>query len=393
MKSVYPFLLVASLILSLSACGTEEKKAAEEQTASPKSPYIVWTDAQLKQSKLEWGQAQEHELENSIKLGAYSRLPEGAKASLSVELPGKLLSIRKQEGQYVQKGEAILQIESLGYQQLLLEKSQLERQIAEAEQALFYLEKALQRQEALAKEQINSGKALEQAQLEVNKAKASLDGMKKELNIRQNQLNQFSSAQAGHYWLQAPISGYISELNLSLGQSLSAGQPLLSIVDNKKMQAELEVFEKDWPLLEEDQKVELSLAGPMGKRALSAKVLRLGQAFGANKKSISVRLALDSLPFNLVEGLYMDAKLHLGHQKALVLPATAVYQLGEQAYFYALAKTENGQYFFEALPLVDAQQYDDFYYSPNISQQLKGRPVVLQGAYYLGASSNKEEGE
>ncbi len=60
--------------------------------------------------------------------------------------------------------------------------------------------------------------------------------------------------------LYAPISGYVTEVNVNLGKYVSPTDVMFEIVDTEHLHAELTVFERDVPRLKIGQKVRFILS-------------------------------------------------------------------------------------------------------------------------------------
>src|SRR6202008_2943581 len=111
-----------------------------------------------------------------------------------------------------------------------------------------FLDTDYKRQQQLALEKINSEKPLQEAkskyfillaQVKGLKARISMLGINTESLTAENLQSAVS--------LRSPISGYVTQVNASIGQYISPNEKLFEIVDTRHLHAELMVFEQDIP--------------------------------------------------------------------------------------------------------------------------------------------------
>ncbi|MBK7652173.1 MAG: efflux RND transporter periplasmic adaptor subunit [Flammeovirgaceae bacterium] len=113
-----------------------------------------------------------------------------------------------------------------------------------------FLETEYQRQQELAKENVNAQKTLQQSKSDFLSISAKVNGLKKKLEM----INiPFASLEKGDIHstinIYAPISGYVTKILVSIGAYVNPSDQMFEIVDTKHLHAELEVFEQDVPKL------------------------------------------------------------------------------------------------------------------------------------------------
>lgn len=134
---------------------------------------------------------------------------------------GQLISVNVKEGDYVQKGQVIAQMDPRDYQlQLNATKAEYDQIKADCERVI-----------ALYKE----GNTTAQ---NYDKARYGLDQITQKLNNHRNQLNDTK--------LKSPISGYVQSKLHEAGETVGAGMPVVSIFGNNGIEVEIEMPAADF---------------------------------------------------------------------------------------------------------------------------------------------------
>ena len=235
-------ILTLLLLVLISACGSSDPAEVEkEEHSDSKNKEVELNQAQYDASNIQLGDFELKNLSAVINANGYTKLPPQNQADVSVLVAGLIKKINIIEGQFVKQGQTLAVIESMEFTKIqeayLTSKSNLE---------LMQLE--YERQKTLNEGYANSKKALQKAKSEYEIEKARYNSLKKQMNT----LNLSSSENATSTMeIKAPISGYVTDINIKIGTNAEPGQTLFSIVDNSKMHVDLLVYEKD---LQKDRK-------------------------------------------------------------------------------------------------------------------------------------------
>ena len=141
-------------------------------------------------------------------------------ATLSSQLPGAIVGLHVKAGDSVRAGQVLMQIDARAAQQQVvgstaqLEAAQVAQRVAASE---------LERQKQLFQKQVISQAALDRAQAQWESAQA-------QVHTAQAQ-TQAAKTQTGFFVIQAPFSGVVSELPVTLGDMAMPGRPLLVMHD------------------------------------------------------------------------------------------------------------------------------------------------------------------
>src|SRR5690606_16990108 len=128
--------------------------------------------------------------------------------------------------------------------------------------------------------------------------RARVEGLKARLaiiNIEPEKLTDGNIRKTIH--LYSPIAGYVTDVNVNLGQFVNATDELFKIVDTGHLHAELYVFEQDIPHLKVNQRVAFTLINENKTRM--AHVYLIGREINA-ERTIRVHCHLDEEDKNLL---------------------------------------------------------------------------------------------
>jgi len=134
---------------------------------------------------------------------------------------GPVLQIPVKDNQPVKKGDLLFEIDPSTYQ-AALDETQADLQKAEAE--LVQATQELQRQEELFKKNVTDKRDLQNAQDSYSAANANVASLKAEVQTAQLNL--------GYTKVYAPVDGFLTNVDVSPGTYVDAGQQLLALVDS-----------------------------------------------------------------------------------------------------------------------------------------------------------------
>ena len=408
--SIIYIILGAALLVGLIfyfKSGDPEKEQQEEEHHAEENPSegtvkeVELNEAQYQASEIVLGTFEMKNLSEVINTSGYTKLPPQNQADVSVFISGIVKSIKAIEGQYVKKGQTLATIESMEFTRLqeayLTSKSNLELLSSEYE-----------RQKTLNEENINSKKALQKAKSEYEIEKARFASLKKQMNT----LNlSGSGSTVSTMSVTAPISGYITEVNVNIGTNAEPGKPLFSIVDNSKMHVDLLVYEKDLQKVKTGQTVNFILTN-QDNTEIKGKIFSIGKAFENETKSVAVHADILNDKQMLIPDMYVNALIDVGFHKVQSLPAEAIVKADGREFIFVLEE-ENGtesheesredheehdhaeegkSYHFKRIEVKTGTSQLGFIQVKVLQPIEADAKIVLKGAYYIQSHLLKSEG-
>ncbi|NDV56323.1 efflux RND transporter periplasmic adaptor subunit [Parabacteroides sp. 52] len=223
-------------------------------------------------------------------------------ASVTLSIDGIVKNTSLLPGKYVRKGELLATLENPEF--INLQQNYLDA-FAQCE----YLETEYKRQEILAKEEAASQKKFQQS-------KADYLSMKSRKDAAAAQLTMLGvSPQALHtkgilslLEVQAPISGYISNLQMNIGKHIAAGEALCEIIDKSNTLIKLTAYEKDLNKIKVGNSIEFRVNG-MGDEKFGGEIISVGQSVDNINRSLEVYAKVMENNELFRPGMYINARI------------------------------------------------------------------------------------
>jgi membrane fusion protein, heavy metal efflux system len=301
--------------------------------------------------------------------------------TISPPMGGFVKSTKLLQGMKVKEGEVIATLEHQDY-------IQLQQDYLDNISKLEYLEAEYDRQQQLAQENVNSQKALQQARSNFESARATADGLRAKLGM----LNIDPGDIARHgirsrIELYAPVSGFVTEVNVNLGEYVANTDVMFRIVNMEHLHAELQVYEKDIRLVRAGQKVSFTLAHETSPR--TATVYLVGKEI-SKERTVRVHCHLDQEDESLLPGMYVTARIETNAEEGNVIPLNSIVSFeGEHAIF-----VKRGRRQFELILVKTGNSSNDSIIIRHAPGLHPGDSIVTDGAFeLLGMLKNNAEAD
>jgi len=218
-----------------------------------------------------------------------------------------------------------------------------------------------------------------EALLEAAQSKVELSGAAYSARLRQ--LDSQADAN-GQVTILAPIAGVVSDREATLGEGFEeAGRPIMTIVDDRKVLATANIYEKDINRVRIGQQVNLKVAGLPPNVTFQGRVTTIGTVIG-EARVVSVKAEISNLNGQLKSGMFAEMQVLTDKASApvLAIPSMAIVEVQGKNVVYV----QNGNSFqptevklgMTAGELVEVE-----------SGLFEGDRIVTQGAPLLYAQS------
>ncbi len=297
MKAIY--ITVATLLLMMG-CSNPKNEQSEKITdtkpdteqVEPETRDTVKVDAITSATSL---------AKDAAFNGTFVLSPQ-RQASVTLSIDGIVKNTSLLPGKYVRKGELLATLENPEF--INLQQNYLDA-FAQCE----YLETEYKRQEILAKEEAASQKKFQQS-------KADYLSMKSRKDAAAAQLTMLGvSPQVLHtkgivslLEVRAPISGYISNLQMNIGKHITAGEALCEIIDKSNTLIKLTAYEKDLNKIKIGNRIEFRVNG-MGDEKFAGEIISVGQSVDNINRSLEVYAKVIENNELFRSGMYINARI------------------------------------------------------------------------------------
>ncbi|MCS6929860.1 MAG: efflux RND transporter periplasmic adaptor subunit [Saprospiraceae bacterium] len=233
--------------------------------------------------------------------------------SVTSKMPGVLTRILVKNGEYVQKGQLLAQLDD---EVMLKSMAELELQLKTA-QDLY------ERQKALWEQRIGT-------EVQYIQAKANKDALEQRLATTREQWHQTR--------IYAPISGTVDQVLLKVGQAISPGVPLCQIVNLSQLKVSGEVPENYAAAVKRGDPVQLYF--PDLNEEVTSRITYVSPTISPTNRTFTVEAALPERNKSYRANMIAVMKIaDYVNPKAIVLPVNLIYQEGDgQNYVFVAEK-------------------------------------------------------
>jgi cobalt-zinc-cadmium efflux system membrane fusion protein len=370
----YNIILIAATILLGVACDNKNQpEVTETSIDSTAKETIVLSSTQFNNAGIVLAKPISQNINQKIKANGKLDVPPQNLVSISASYGGFLKSTRLLEGMHVHKGEVIAQMEHPDY-------IQLQQDYLENKSTLTYLKNEFDRQQELAKEEVNSKKTLQKAITDFEVMQARVNGLRAKLELINIDLAKLEKgAMQKVVALTSPINGYVTKVNVNIGAFVTANTILFEIVDTEHLHAEISVFEKDIHHIKIGQKVAFTLANENQERV--AKVHLIGREI-SDDRTVRVHCHLNQEDKDLLPGMYLTAYIDVKASTNNTLPSNAFVDFEGKTYVFLLSEKLNDSYAFTRIE-VDKIGEENGFTAFTSTQDLNNKNIVTEGAYKL----------
>lgn len=326
--TIIKFFASVILIALLCSCGNnqaetsakiesakEEVKTERNEEVEPKVTSL--TEEQIKAVGIQFGIIEQKELTATLKVNGALRVPNNDKANATSLYGGAIKSINVQLGDYVRKGQVIATITNPQF-------IQLQEEYLSTASKITFAEQELARQKEL-----NSGKAgalknLQSASADLSALRTRRASLQQQIQLMGiNPANLTNEKLVSSLLVTSPISGTISNVMAKIGSYVDVSSPVAEIVDNGQLHLDLNVFEKDLPMLRVGQTIHFRITNNAGED-YNAKVYSVGASFENDSKSIPVHATVQGNKKGLIDGMNITAIVSLNDVTMPAVPNDAI---------------------------------------------------------------------
>ncbi len=218
---------------------------------------------------------------------------------ISPELGGTVTAILVKEGQKVQSGQLLIQ----------LDDSSIKNSIDELNTQLSLAKTTFERQERLWKQKIGSEMQYLQAKAQKESLENSLSSLK---------------TQARKMRITAPFSGIVDEVFPRLGELTNPQIPTVRLLNLDNVYVEAEVTETYLPIIKQGTET-LVYFGSINKEK-NTKISQVGNYINPSNRSFKIRINIDNKDQSIKPNLLADIKIVDFETTGIIIPATLVQQ-------------------------------------------------------------------
>ena len=380
MKTIYTILLTTII---LTSCGTKPKPTEDKEKAATvvESNLIQLTKEQVALAQLVTAPIQLGKMKGMAHLNGVVDVPPTGIASVSIPMGGYVQDINLIPGTYVKKGQVLATVKDPTY-------VQLQENYLAAKAKLLYLQQDIERQKTLLTQEAVSKKAYQQLQADFATNQIQVKALSEQLKLINIQPDNLTTEKmTSLVQLIAPMSGYITKVNINRGKYVTPSDILLEIMDPNDIHAAITIYESAIAGFKVGMKGTVSLTqDPTKKYPVS--ILAVSHNINEDKTGL-LHCHFEKNPANVLPGMFLTADIVVETNEAILIPVNAVQRFqGKDFIFIQTAQNE-----FEAMEIQVRQTNAEYVTVSNAdAKSWIGKSLVVKNAFsLLGMMMNKPE--
>lgn len=290
--------------VAASACGGRAEPAAAATTTS--APVVLLAPENVSTASVQ-----------QISSGPVisGQLTPAREASVRAQVGGSIVALTVDRGEVVQAGAEVARISS---RDLEAARSSAQVAVRSVESALAVARAEAERTRALVAGGALASRDLEQAQNTVSAAEAQVAAAQARLSSVEQQIDDTS--------VKAPFTGVVSARPASVGDVVSPGGELLTIIDPSSMRLEASVPSDQVPQLRPGAKVRFTIRGIPGD--FTGTIDRINPTADPVTRQVSCFVTLPNTGGRLIAGLFAEGRVESVTREGIVVPLSAVDETG-----------------------------------------------------------------
>ncbi len=368
-------ILWVTIALLFAQCSNQNPTTPTEEAKAANANLVQLSDQQIKELGIEIAPLKMDTIETTISLTGNLICPNQSQTQLSYPLSVQIEKIFIQPGQMVQAGQTIATVSDLALVQL-----QEDFWTTKSEYSL--MESEWNRQQNLKKDNATSDKAWMEAQVAFEKTKAKLTAQSERMKLlgigTTGKMEIFSTVA-----IKAPHSGQLANLNVTNGQRIQPGESIATLLDNRKLWAEISMFNVQNAQGLMHQKVIIKDAL---NNQCAGQVIQLDGQVSKEDHAVHAWIEIDQVPNEWKPGLPITALISSHPISAAVFNKESVVNFENNNYVFI----QKGKNEFEMTPVQIINEEGDLIWTD--THITSPAQVISKSAYYvLQAMKNKEE--
>lgn len=233
---------------------------------------------------------------------------------VTTDMGGLVTAVYVDEGQYVNKGKVLLQ----------LDNSLILSQLAELETGISLAKDVFEKRKRLWDQNIGS-------EIEYLQAKNNYESLMDKKASVNTQLSKSS--------IKSPINGYVDVINLKLGEMAAPGMPACQVVNNKSMEVQVDLPETYLGKVKKGDQILVEI--PALGIEKTAKISSVGQTVNSFNRAFQVIASLENSKGEIKPNMLAKVKFtNESVNDAIVIPTALLQESANDTYFVFVAETD-----------------------------------------------------
>jgi RND family efflux transporter MFP subunit len=246
-------------------------------------------------------------------------------STVSAQIAGRIVDLRFDVGDRVQKGDVIARIDERAASQAVAAS---EAQVRSAEAALANARATYERSQQLFAQKFISQAALDKAQADFRSAESQMKAMLAGAGQ--------ASTERSFATIVAPYGGVVAVRHVQLGEMATPGKPIMTGFDPSTLRVVATVAAAQVPAIQAGARARVEI--PAANRWVDAKAIIVVPAADPRTHSTQVRIELPEDVRGIYPGVFARAHFVVGRAPRLMVPRAALVRRSELTAVYVLGE-------------------------------------------------------
>jgi len=312
---------------------TKDTETHQDEHEHGEDNIVVLTKQQMQTVAIELGPLEQKQLAATLKINGVLKVPNTNKANATSLFGGIIKTLNVQVGDVVKKGQVIATISNPQF-------IQLQEEYLNAKNESEFAEQELKRQNELNDGNVGARKNLQKATADLNSLRTRKASLYQQIQLMGINPNTISNANLkASLIITSPLSGIISEVYAKIGSYVDVSFPIAEVVENKALHLDLQVYEKDLPMIKVGQKIDFVITNNPNK-TYKAQVFNIGSSFNNSTKTIAVHSMVIDDKTGLIDGMNINGLVYLNNILTTAVPVDAIVNADGKYYIFVLKQPE-----------------------------------------------------
>ncbi|MCB2193532.1 MAG: efflux RND transporter periplasmic adaptor subunit [Deltaproteobacteria bacterium] len=341
--------LSLTLLWATAGCEREGKKA---QVVTPRATVVTL------------GEITARRVENV--LNQVGTISSPKMVTIRSEIAAPVEEILFQEGAEVKRGKLLVKLDAA---KVRADMRNLQQRINQLKIRLAHQKRNLERNKPLVKDKLVSQMKYDDLETEIALAKAALAQAQADMARQKEMLADTE--------IRAPFDGVVGSKNLSVGDYLKAGEPVVKVVSLNPLEMEFSVPERFKAGVFQGQEVRIFTVAYPGRK-FTGKVSFISPVVDSHNRSFKVKAMVDNDPHLLNPGMFGRLKVTVDvRENAMCAPWASIIQTEKETYIYLV---EDGK----AKKVPVSLGHIENHWAEIVHPPLKaGSKVILEGKFMV----------
>jgi membrane fusion protein (multidrug efflux system) len=249
------------------------------------------------------------------------------KAELNAEVGGIVTRVLKDNGDLVNAGDVLVQLDQTTFRDKLLSAQEAERA---AQLGADQAQRQLKRMQQLNRQNLVTAEVLEAAEIKANQTQSDLASAKARAVEARQQLERTE--------VKAPFAGVVAVRKVSAGDTAQIGKALMVLINPESMRFE--------GFIAADQVGSVKIGAPVSFRVngyaeqrFAGEIERINPQANELTRQVQVFVKL-ATQASFVAGLYAEGFISVAQQQSLMLPPASLVHEGDQHFVWLIDKNK-----------------------------------------------------